>query len=196
MRHYPVVTLFSLLIVLGAATPLRAQEPATVDVAGGYAFSHIIDNEGTSLPAGWFASVGGYLTPHVAIVGEGTGAYKSESLTFSNAGLTFSADVKLRLYTFQAGPRFASRSGSTTVFGQVLAGGATISASGSATGLGFNRSSDTSKTYFAFTPGGGVDVRATEHLGVRFLANFQLISAEDDWGKVFVAGVGLMWANK
>ena len=181
---------------LGVSGPVWAQEHATIDAAGGYAFSYITNGDGTSLPGGWFASVGGYITPSFALVGEGTGSYKSENYSFSNAGLSFNVDANVRIYTYQAGPRFRSHPASARVFGQFLVGAATLSGSGSASGLGITASRSSSTTYFAFTPGGGVDVRATQHLGLRFTANLQLIDAEGDWGKVFQTGVGLVWTNK
>ena len=197
MRQHLLVTPVSLLLLLATTTPLRAQDRATVDASGGYAFSHITNGDGTSMPAGWFASVGAYVSPAVAIVGEGTGSYKSESTSFSNAGITFSSDTQLRLYTFQAGPRFSGRTSKARPFAQFLVGGATISASGTARGIGFSAASDASKTYFAVTPGGGVDVYAGPHFGVRFLANFQFIRGDgNDWGKVLHTGVGLVWTNK
>lgn len=197
MRQHLLVTPLSVLVLLLATTPLRAQDRATVDASGGYAFSHITNGDGTSLPAGWFASVGAYVSPAIAIVGEGTGAYKSESNSFTTPSGAFSSTAKLRLYTFQAGPRFASRSTKARVFGQFLVGGATISASGSARGVGFSAASNASETYFAVTPGGGVDVYAAPHFGVRFLANFQFVRGDgNDWGKVLHTGVGLVWTNQ
>ena len=197
MNRFQFVASVSIAIVLGLTVTVSAQDRPTVDLAAGYAYSYITNNDGTSMPTGWFASVAGYLTPNVAIVGEGTGAYKSQSSTFSNAGLSFSVNADLRLYTYQAGPRvLSSHTNPTRVFGQFLVGAATLSATGSASGSGFSASSSGSETHLALTPGGGVEVRASDHIAVRFIANFQLIHSDSDWGKVFHTGVGIVWTGR
>jgi len=86
MRSLGVVFL-AILIILTTSGRVRAAAPSTLDVAGGYSYSYITNGEGASYPAGWFASVGGHLTPVFAIVGEGGAAYRTESINFSNAGL-------------------------------------------------------------------------------------------------------------
>lgn len=197
MNRISFVTPLSIAIALGLTGNLWAQDRPTVDVAGGYAFSYITNNDGTSMPTGWFASVAGHLTPNVAIVGEGTGAYKSQSSTFSNAGLSLSVNADMRLYTYQAGPRIlSSHMSPTRVFGQFLIGAATLSATGSAVGSGISASSSGSETHLALTPGGGIEVRATDHIAVRFIVNFQLIHSDSDWGKVFHTGVGIVWTGR
>ena len=186
------------VLVLGSTTALRAQDRPSIDAAGGYSFSYITNDGGSSLPGGWFASVGGYITPTFAIVGEGTGAYKSEAFTFSNAGLTMNVETRERIYTYQVGPRFRSRSAASKVFGQFLVGAATLSSDAVMSGTGMSASGNGSETYFAFTPGGGVDVKASQHLALRFSANFQFIVPRQggNWGKVFQTGVGLVWTSQ
>ena len=194
-----VAILWTIPIILATSGQARAADPSTLDVAGGYAYSYITNGEGTSYPAGWFASVGGHLTPVFAIVGEGGAAYRTESINFSNAGFTVTGTLHLKLYTFMGGPKFTSRSRSAKVFGQFLIGGATLSSSGTATGDGITMSSGGSRTYFALAPGGGVDVKTSEHFGVRVFATFQLLNTEaqfGEWGKVFQTGVGLLWTPK
>jgi len=185
-----------LLVFLGCSQPAHAQEQSAVDLAGGYQYSYITNGGGTGFPGGWFASVGGHISPVFAIAGEASGAYKTESMSGSNAGFTISANLQLRLYTFMVGPRLTSRPGTARVFGQFLVGGATLSGSGTATAGDITVSSSGSETYFAFAPGGGVDVKASRHLGLRIFASFQLLNTKsnaNEWGKVFETGVGLVW---
>ena len=48
------------------------------EIAGGYSFTRAVTDEVT-LPAGWLVSGAGNVTDTLAIVGEFSGAYKSEA---------------------------------------------------------------------------------------------------------------------
>lgn len=68
--------------------------------------------------------------------------------------------VNLNTYTYMFGPRFSLRSESVaTPFVQVMLGGSHLSASAFGTSAGTNA--------FAFSTGGGVDLRLTEHVAFR-----------------------------
>ena len=68
---------------------------------------------------GWYVDVAGHVAPMFAVVGEVSGAYKSETMAFG----TSSVDATVRLHTFMGGVRVAARTKSKVVpFGQLLLG--------------------------------------------------------------------------
>jgi hypothetical protein len=107
-------------LVLVAALPLRAAAADDrIDFAVGYSLMHDSDVDG-NFPMGWFASVGKSVTPMIGIVGDVSGNYKSIELAPG-------VDAKLKVHTFMAGPRWASRQGQMTPWAQVLFGAANLS---------------------------------------------------------------------
>ncbi len=174
------------MIVVGLPAYAAA---ADADVAGGYSFQRITNEPGTNIPGGWFASVGGNVTPMFGVVFDVSGAYKTESESFS--GVTVSS--KSRMHSFMAGPRVMSQQGLVTVFGQVLFGGVHLSTEMSGSGAGVTVSGSETETDFAIQPGGGVDVKVSGKVGVRVGVNYRAIRPKDsgEWGKVVqvVAGV-------
>jgi len=162
--------------VLVAALPLRAAAADDrIDFAVGYSLMHDSDVDG-SFPLGWFASVGKNVTPMVAIVGDVSGAYKSIAVAPG-------VDAKLKVHTFMAGPRWASRQGQMTPWAQVLVGMANLS--GSVFGVG------DSETDFAWQPGGGLDYELANGINLRFGGNLRFIHSSGNVGKEFqfVAGI-------
>lgn len=183
-------------LILGCSSITRAADRPQVDISAEYAFSHLTQSD-WNYPAGWFGSVGAYVTPTVALVGEASGAYRSESLSLSNAGFAISVSGHQRICTFMAGPKVSlSGSGSRTrAFARFLAGGATTSYDGSGNVGGTVASVSGSTTKFALSPGGGVDVKMSAHLTARLFANAQFIAGERDWVKVVQTGAGLVWTR-
>ena len=107
-------TLVAATALIAASASVAAAQTPKIEVAGGYAYLHETD---LSVPAGWFASGGGILNDMLAIVGAVSGHYKTESVS--------GIDVKVRLHTFLAGPKFASnRNPAFSPYAQVLFGGA------------------------------------------------------------------------
>jgi len=103
------------------------------------------------------------------------------------------------MYTFMAGPRVTARHAKANVFGQVLFGRQTLG--GSATLTTPNRpsmSESTSNAYFAMEPGGGVDFKVSDSVGIRLGVNVQLIDQTDarDWGRVPQIVVGFVWSAR
>jgi hypothetical protein len=129
------------------------------DIFAGYAPSWDT-SDSITYPMGWAASAGIPLNEQIAIVVEGTGAYKSASVL----GVTLAST---NVHTFTAGPRIWRPVGTTTVYGQMLAGLAI--SHGSAFGV------SASSSGFALSPGAGVDVPVGRSVAVRVGGEFGFI---------------------
>jgi opacity protein-like surface antigen len=182
----------AVVLIVGLPECAAAQDQK-VDVAGGYSYSQVPywpDWKGSDVPRGWFASVGGYLTPLFGIVGEVNGAYKTSSLALVG-GRTF--EEKDTIHYVMFGPKVRSRQGPARGFAQFLVGARMTSfdSSSSDGGAGFSASS----THFAIAPGGGVDVKVSDNLGVRLGANLKLTTISGEWFKLYQVNVGLVWGR-
>jgi hypothetical protein len=125
-----------------------AQEMATApkaEIFGGYQYTRF---DGGTNANGWNGAVTGNLNNWFGIAGDFSGAYKSQNgVSFNN-------------YTYTFGPVVSYRHNETfTPFVHFLAGGYRASASFSGV--------SGSNNGFAMMFGGGVDVKATRHVGVR-----------------------------
>src|SRR5882672_8533086 len=187
MNAKMVTTLTVLACALGAAiaAPAAAQTAAT-ELSGGYQFTRTPD---LNLPPGWYVDVAGHVAPMFAVVGEVSGAYKSETIAVG----TSSVDATVRLHTFMGGVRVAARTNPKVVpFGQVLLGAARVSggvtASGPATSVIAVSDADTE---FALQIGGGVNLLTSGNFGVRLGADYRriFISGEGENEFRLVAGV-------
>ena len=114
-----------------------------------------------TLPAGWLVSGAGNVTDTLAIVGEFSGAYKSEAV--------FGVEIDRCLLTLMGGVRYSQRLARVTPFAQFLLGGAGMDSkpSGSDAGGGVE---------FASQLGAGVDIRLTDRLAAR---------VQGDWRRLF-----------
>jgi opacity protein-like surface antigen len=168
----------SLTVLAGAlcavfAAPAAAQTPTT-ELSGGYQYTHTPD---LNLPPGWYVDVAGNVAPMFAVVGEVSGAYKSETIPVG----TSSVDATARLHTFMGGVRVAARTNPRVVpFGQVLLGAARVSggvtASGPATSVIAVSDAD---TRFALQLGGGVNLLTSGNFGVRVGVDYRRIFVTD-----------------
>jgi opacity protein-like surface antigen len=170
---------------MAIAAPAAAQGPST-ELSAGYQFTRTPD---LNLPLGWYVDVSGNLAPMFAIVGEVSGAYKSETIGVG----TSSVDATVRLHTFMGGIRVAARANPRVVpFGQVLFGAARVSGAMTASGPAVSvvTASD-SDTEFALQFGGGVNLMTSGHFGVRLGADYRRIFISDGGENEFrvVAGV-------
>src|SRR3954462_359867 len=159
------LSVLACLLCAVVAAPAAAQT-APAELSAGYQFTRTPD---LNLPLGWYVDVAGNVGPMLAVVGEVSGAYKSETMAVG----TSSVDATLRLHTFMGGVRVAARTNPKLVpFGQVLLGAARLSggvtASGPATSVLAASDSDTE---FAVQVGGGVNVMASDRVGVRLGAD-------------------------
>ena len=157
----------ALACLLGAATASPAA--AQAEISAGYQFTHTPE---VNLPVGFYVDVSGNVAPMFAIVGEISGAYKSETVT---SGAT-TVHATARLHTFMGGVRVASHSNPRLVpFGQVLVGGARLNSELSATTSGATVSGSNAETDFTLQIGGGVDAMVRRNLGLRLGADYRRI---------------------
>ena len=98
MRNRSLVPVVFVLLCLAA--PVAAQDIPAWEIAGGYSFTRAVTDEVT-LPAGWFVSGARNVTDMLAIVGEVSGAYRSEA--------EFGLEVDRAVYTLMGGVRYYRR---------------------------------------------------------------------------------------
>jgi len=149
-----VVVLFSFLAF--------GQDAPKVEVFGGYQFTSVDTNGGDRQNLnGWNADVAFHVTENVSVVGDVSGAYKSEGVDIPGLG---SISAKLRLYNFLFGPRASFGTGKVKPFAEALFGVGRVSVGGSVSGIG---DASEARNGFAMALGGGVDIEANEHFAVR-----------------------------
>ena len=98
MRHSPFVPLVIVLLCLAA--PVSAQDRPAGEIAGGYSYLRDVTDD-LNIPGGWFLAGGLNVTDIVAVVGEVSGAHKTEQ--------EFGLEVNADLYTFMGGVRYYRR---------------------------------------------------------------------------------------
>jgi opacity protein-like surface antigen len=146
-------------------TPVTASAQTRPEFSVGYQVVHVPE---VTFPVGWYADVSYPFVPMFNLVGEVSGAYKSEN--------AFGVSVTEKLHTVMGGARFTSGMTSKAVpFAQVLIGFG--KASGTVSGSGFNLGG--SDTSFAFQLGGGVNVMASNRWGVRLGVDYRRISENE-----------------
>lgn len=162
-------------VTLGLALPAAAQQPAPrLDVSVGYVVVRDQDIYGRTFPVGWNVDVATRMTRRLKIVGEVGGAYGNLDVL----GTRFDLNV----HTLMAGPRLSGwQSGRLAPFAHILVGGARNMASV------FGESSST--TMLALQPGGGVDVRLTDLIGVRIGGDYRLILSSGAEFRVVIGAV-------
>jgi outer membrane protein with beta-barrel domain len=168
------------------AAPAAAQT-ATTALSAGYQFTRTPD---LNLPPGWYLDVAGNVAPMFAVVGEVSGAYKSETIAVG----TSSVEATAKLHTFMGGVRVAARTNPKLVpFGQVLLGAARLSggvtASGPATSVLAASDADTE---FALQIGGGVNLMTLGNVGVRLGADYRRIFISDGGENEFRVAAGVV----
>jgi hypothetical protein len=173
------------MLCTAIAAPAAAQTPTT-ELSAGYQFTRPPD---LNLPLGWYVDVSGNVAPMFAIVGEVSGAYKSETIAVG----TSSVDATVRLHTFMGGVRVAARTNPRVVpFGQVLLGAARASGGVTASGPAVSVLAQTdADTEFALQIGGGVNLMTSGTFGVRLGADYRRIFVSDGGENEFrlMAGV-------
>ena len=191
-----------LLIGILALTGGTAMAQDRPEVSAGWRLLHIsgsdagdlsgTDDDGVNLPKGWYFDVAAPITPMLSLVGDIGGNYKSESVTFTEQGVTFSGTAKVSLHTFLGGIRLrATENPRVSPFAQLLFGAARGSASVEATVSGVPLIDfDESGTDAAMSLGAGVNLTAGS-IGVRLQAEWLKI-LEDDSGNAFRFGAGVV----
>lgn len=154
LRPHPTVFIYCVLaiVLLSITLPrsLAAQTPDRFEVFGGYSLTTFSIFDRYSGPwqrfgyNGWEAAVVATLVPHLAIEGDFAGGYSNPNGNSST------------VYTFMGGPRIFGNFGKTSVYAHVLIGGVSFAVGGSGSAK-------------AVAAGGGANIWATRHIGVRMI---------------------------
>jgi opacity protein-like surface antigen len=165
-------------LLIALSSQAFAQEAPPVEVFAGY--SYFRPDRGGNLH-GWNASVTVNLNRQLAIVGDFSGHYGSQSLSadifrpdiFDDdfpSTITIRANSDTKVHTFLSGPRFSYRGNEkVTPFAHVLFG---VSHLGADATIRFGNSSLDSAfadTGFAMAIGGGLDMSLSESVGLRLI---------------------------
>lgn len=174
MTRLPISVIAALAILLLAIPqPARAQNDAG-EFSAGWQVLHF---EEETFSRGWYADVLGNLTDSLGVVGEVSGHYRTIDETRLVAGVPVNVSADLRIHSFMGGIRFSARQNQQIVpFGQALFGlvhgSASIEGSATVGGRTFNVDESESDSDAAFALGGGVNVRMTDILALRFAASY------------------------
>jgi len=181
------------------APPVAAQEGGAIpvpagEVSAGYTFMRFFEeapngDSGVNFPAGWHAGAAANLNHWLAVAGEATGSYKNNLFEFNGEGT--SSHVDASMFTLMVGPRFFSKRGRVSPFGQFLMGAAHVRANANFVGFGMSNTSTETETRFAIQPGGGVLVYLTDSVGVRAAADFRTVFWEEDSSNAFAFSTGM-----
>lgn len=199
MQRLGVRVLGVCLAILGGAGSALAQTTPRTEVSAGYQFLSSIDEDGESLPVGWYFDIAGNLNRTLGVVFQVGGNYKSfeESVTVGTGTLT--ADLDVKVHEFMGGLRVNARGNPALVpFGQVLVGGITTSldatVSSTIPGVPPSFTDDGSATEFALQVGGGINFALTDALGLRVAADYLRIFA-DEGANVFRFHAGIAFGR-
>jgi outer membrane immunogenic protein len=136
-----------LAVILLMAAGSRAQDTPAAEVSASYSYLRLGVRNGVNQNGGSVSIAGNF--NHWLGIAADVGGYHAAPF-----------GVGLNTLTYMGGPRFSYRSsGRVTPFAQVLLGGARTSASAFGTSASTNG--------FAFSAGGGVDLRFTKHIALR-----------------------------
>jgi outer membrane protein OmpA-like peptidoglycan-associated protein/opacity protein-like surface antigen len=148
-------------ISLAAAAQEQTTDPVNIvprlDLSAGYSLIHANAPPGGCEcfnVNGAYLSAGLHVTNWLSVVAEGTGG-RASNISALGQNLT--------LITYLAGPRVSFQKKRLTPFAQVLAGGAHGSDSYFPSGTSFS----TTANSFAFSAGGGLDIRLTRRFALR-----------------------------
>jgi hypothetical protein len=179
------IILIATLILLFLPVIANAQEYPKAEAYAGYGLLREIGTDGVTLH-GFLGSVEGNINEVIGIVGEFGAGFK----TISALGI----DVKMKQYTFMAGPRFNLRADKVRVFTQFLVGGAHLGGGASVSGL----NAGASVTGFSWGVGGGLDFPAGKSISIRpvqvdILASHFSILGSSGWEKDFRYSAGVVF---
>jgi hypothetical protein len=126
-----------------------AQQAPRLEVFGGYSYVRVSDSGNSANTNGWEATAALNFNRFVGVAADFGGSYWKEN------------SVNVNQTTFLAGPQVTFRQQRFDIYVHGLAGVALLGADG------FGQSASTTKLAAAF--GGGLDLRASEHLSVRLM---------------------------
>ncbi|HJQ71201.1 MAG TPA: outer membrane beta-barrel protein [Blastocatellia bacterium] len=176
-----VLSIAFLLIAL--STPALAQEPQPVEVFGGYSFFR---PDGGGNLHGWDASVAFSLNRRIAIVGDFSGHYGSQSIRteFINPLLpgtvvVIDADSDSSIHNILAGPKIRfpiAGNEDVTPFAHVLLGASRLGADATVRFGDLVLDSKFSDISFAIAVGGGLDVKLSDSVALRVIQADYLVT--------------------
>ena len=156
------------LVIVGFARPVAAQDTPKVEVAGGWNYFAARSNADESWEhfyKGGFGEVAVNLNSKWGALGNI--AYDQKTITDTGG------DVKIKVIPYLFGVRYSSRTSSkNTPFLQFLVGATKLDAS--------QGSFSTDETNFTWQAGGGVNIKAAEHLSARIGGDYFRIMGKDD----------------
>jgi hypothetical protein len=151
-----------------AIADTAAAQASRFEVSGGYQTTRVADQ---GLPFGWSADVATNLNGTWSVVGEVSGAYRIEE------DQDLGVDVRISVHSLGAGARWSSRVASRIIpFLQVLGGAARAAASARL----FDKDVGDTSMNFMLQPGGGVNLKMTETLGLVGQVDYRRVFAEDE----------------
>lgn len=153
-----LVVIFIMLMVAAIAS---AQIPASGNVFFGYSYYNTSLNANRNSLNGWEGTLEGKVLPHIAIVGDFSGHYGSESLNACNGFDCILINTNVTVHNYLFGPRVSASVGKYRPFAELL-----IGASHGNADVG---GSDTS---FATGVGGGLDYRLVRLIAWRFQGDY------------------------
>ena len=149
--------LLTVSATLTAATATNAQTDQPLALTGAIVNTFARGDYEVAHYWGWSASVSGNITRSLSLVGEGSAEY-----------LHGTFDSSFAIYTLMGGPRFAQSIGRTRAYAEFPVGllrfSTTYRLAGQTDSYAYN--------FFAFKPGGGVDIDMTRHLAIRLGADY------------------------
>ena len=174
-----VILIAGLLIALSPQA--FAQEAPPVEVFGGY--SYFRPDGGGSLH-GWNASVAVSLSRNLAVVGDFSGHYGSQSLRadiFDDddfpGDVSIRADSHANVHTVLSGLRYSYRGNEKlTPFAHALFGASRLAADATIRSGPLAVDSSFADIGFAMAVGGGLDVKLSESVGLRLIQADYLVS--------------------
>ena len=177
-----------LLLALGMALPVYAQDDRKAEVSIGYQLLTFNDDEldvDETLSKGWYVDVAGNIGPLFAAVVQVGGSYKTWEETETFSGVTATATAKLKLHQFLGGVRVGPRRTRVTPYAEFLVGGVNGSFDVSASVVSggstiFSTEESDSGTDFAMQFGGGVTVWLSQGIGIRGSVSVIRLQGEDD----------------
>ena len=153
------------MFVLTLPEPSWAQEPGSLEVAGGYSFlgdRDLVDGFGL----GWFAEGGWMATDWLSVVGEFSRHRRAQDVGF--------IDVEVTFETVLAGPRIWLPTTRFTPFVHVLAGATRLDII-ARTSFPIDSTGDDGTRYGTLQVGGGIEVPIADRLALRVGADYRRV---------------------
>jgi hypothetical protein len=189
------------LACLSLSRPATAQTAPKAEVSGGYQWAHFSgSDQSESFNKGWFGDVAVNVKPHLALVFQASGSYKTITESASVGSAPLEASANLSAHQYLGGIRVNGRaSKQVTPFAQFLVGAASLSAGGVVSGFFDGATHVTTAdgkaaTHSALQVGAGLNLMMSEKVGVRGVADYGRIFNGDNGFNVFRTGIGIVFA--